>query len=95
MYQYVFVYSPCAPHRCLPGEREEQGAGTVWPAKVGAQRIRQNFARNDGNDRNGRSLKKSDFEANDPYIHLIEYKNTPISCMSYAQSQRLMSCILR
>ena len=58
----VFVYILHTPHRCLPGEREEQGAGAVRPVEVGAQRIRQNFARNDGNDRNGRSLRKCDFD---------------------------------
>ena len=58
MYQYVYLYILYTPHRCLPGEREEQGAGTVRPAEVGAQRIRQNFARDDGNDRNGRSLMR-------------------------------------
>ena len=58
----ICILSLPTPHRCLPGEREEQGEGTVWPAEVGAQRIRQNFARNDGNDRNGRSLRKCDFD---------------------------------
>ena len=58
----ICMFSLPTPHHCLPGECEEQGAGTVWPAEVGAQRIRQNFARNDGNDRNGRSLRKSDFD---------------------------------
>ena len=58
----ICMFSLPTPHRCLPGEREEQGEGTVWPAEVGAQRIRQNFARNDGNDRNGRSLRKCDFD---------------------------------
>ena len=62
MCQYVYLYIFRTPHRCLPGERKKQGAGTVWPDEVGAQRIRQNFARNDGNDRNGRSLRKCDFD---------------------------------
>ena len=36
-------------------------------------------------------LQKADEEARDPYLALLEYRNTPISGLQYTQSQMLMS----
>ena len=40
-------------------------------------------------------LKKADEEGRDPYIALLEYRNTPISGLQYTPSQMLMSRLLR
>ena len=44
-------------HLRLQGERQEQGQSEVWLDEGRAQRIGENFARNNGNDRYGRRLK--------------------------------------
>ena len=40
-------------------------------------------------------LKKADEEGRDPYIALLEYRNTPISALQYTPSQMLMISLLR
>ena len=40
-------------------------------------------------------LKKADEEGRDPYIALLEYRNTQISGLQYTPSQMLMSRLLR
>ena len=40
-------------------------------------------------------LKKADEEGRDPYLALLEYRNTPISGLQYTPSQMLMSRLLR
>ena len=45
-------------HLRLQGERQEQGQSEVWVDKGRAQRIGENFARNNGNDGNGCRVKK-------------------------------------
>ena len=40
-------------------------------------------------------LKKADEEGRDPYIALLEYRNTPSSGLQYTPSQMLMSRLLR
>ena len=36
-------------------------------------------------------FKKADEDGRDPYLALLEYRNTPVSCLQYIPSQMLMS----
>ncbi len=40
-------------------------------------------------------LRKADDEGNDPYIALLEYRNTPITGTQESPAQLLMSCMLK
>ena len=40
-------------------------------------------------------FKKADEDGRDPYLALLEYRNTPVSCLQYIPSQMLMSRLLR
>ena len=40
-------------------------------------------------------LKKADAEGRDPYIVMLEYRNTPISSLRYTPAQPTMSRLLR
>ena len=42
-----------------------------------------------------RLFKKADDDGRDPYLTLLEYRNTPVSGLQYTQSQMLMSRLLR
>ena len=42
-----------------------------------------------------RSLKKADYEGKDPYLSLLEYRNTPVARLPYSPAQILMSRRLR
>ena len=42
-----------------------------------------------------RVLKKADYENKDPYLSLLEFRNTPVSGLSYSPAQILMSKRLR
>ena len=40
-------------------------------------------------------FKKADEDGRDPYLALLEYRNTPVSGLQYTPSQMLMSKLLR
>ena len=40
-------------------------------------------------------FKKADEDGRDPYLALLEYRNTPITVLKYSPAQLLMSCTLR
>ena len=42
-----------------------------------------------------RVLKKADYENKDPYLSLLEFRNTPVSGLPYSTAQILMSKRLR
>ena len=40
-------------------------------------------------------MKEADMDGRDPYITLLDYRNTTISCMTYSPAQLLMIRSLR